>query len=81
MHSLVKESPQKITWLQSDHGKMKYWHHLHPELETYFRYSVAEEGTMSQRQFLPAVVQLCTFFRTTNLSELNLIVFYEFKTG
>ena len=48
MHSLVKESPQKITWLSSVEGKMKSWHHLCPRLETYLRYGTAVEGTMPQ---------------------------------
>lgn len=79
MHSLVKESPQKITWLSSVQGKMKYWHHLCPRLETYLRYGVAEDGTMPQRQFLPAVVQLCTLFKLFNLTEINLFVFIHSK--
>jgi len=64
MHSLGQESPQKITWFPSVQGKMKYGHHLCPRLEICLRYGMAEEGTMPQRQFLPAVVQQRTLFKT-----------------
>jgi hypothetical protein len=40
---------------------------------------VAEDGTMPQRQFLPAVVQLCTLFKLFNLTEINLFVFIHSK--
>ena len=81
MHSLVKESLQKSTWLPSVHGKMKYLHHLCRRLETYLRYGTAEEGTMSQTIFASSGSTVHFFLKLFNLTELNLFVLYEFKTG